>query len=51
MVPGIALSAEYLKKFIKSIPWIALSRYSERHNHWLITPRIRLVMKYRPAQR
>lgn len=51
MVPDIALPAKYLKKLFKSVSRIAFSRHGQRHNHRLITSRIRLITKYRPAQR
>jgi hypothetical protein len=50
MVPGITLPAKYLKK-LKSVSRIAFSRHGQRHNDRLITSRIRLITKYRPAQR
>ncbi len=51
MVPAIALPAQHLKKLFKSVSRIALSRHVQCHNHRLITSCIRLIKKYRPAQR
>nr|QLG02345.1 hypothetical protein [Klebsiella pneumoniae] len=51
MVPGVALPAKDLKKLFKSVSLIAFSRHGQRHNYRLIPSRIRLIMKYRPAQR
>jgi len=51
MVPAFALPAQHLKKLFKSVSRIAFSRHGQRHNDWLITLRIRLITKYRPAQR
>lgn len=51
MVPDIALPAKYLKKLFKSISRLAFNCHGQRHNHRLITLRIRLITKYRPAKR
>ncbi len=51
MVPAFALPAQHMKKLFKSVSRIAFSRHGQRHNDWLITLRIRLITKYRPAQR
>lgn len=51
MVPDIALPAQHQKKLFKSVSRIAFSRHGQRHNHRLIASRIRLITKYRPAQR
>lgn len=51
MVPGVALPAKDLKKPFISVSRIAFSRHGQRHNYRLIPSRIRLITKYRPAQR
>lgn len=51
MIPAFALPAKDLKKLFKSVSRIAFSRHGQSHNHRFITSRIRLITKYRPAQR
>ncbi|MCW0342270.1 hypothetical protein NB703_000363 [Pantoea ananatis] len=51
VVPDVALPAQHLKKFLKSVAGITFSRLCQPLNHRFITSRVRLIMKHSPAQR
>ncbi|GKW33482.1 hypothetical protein PEC730217_22620 [Pectobacterium carotovorum subsp. carotovorum] len=50
MVPDVSLPTNNLKKFLKTISWIAFSCCRECLNHRVVTPDIGLIGKDCPAQ-
>lgn len=44
MVPAIALPAQQLEQLLKTVARIAFWQFSQRVDHWFITPGIGLVL-------
>lgn len=51
MVTDIALPAQQLEQLLKTVARRAFCQFSQRVDHWFITPGIGLIKIHRPAQR